>query len=129
QDLKGINRALLKINDLKFVLVGAAGLANALEDTFYLTTQHALPVLVIAGSMSTTTQQQIHFAIQSPYIDCIKIDVKQLISQANALQDYAQQATKILQKSHHCILQTCDNEQARHKIESLCEQLQINRQQ
>lgn len=113
------------------LLVGAAGLANALPSAWYLSERQRLPVLVVAGSMSEATRRQITFAEQEKSLGIIDIDVRALLSAqgAQACEEIAQQAAAILQAHRHCVLRTCRDGDARRQVEQLCAELDVSRQQ
>lgn len=113
-----------------YILVGAAGLANALPPALYLPEKQRLPVLVVAGSMSEATRKQIIFAQKTRTLDTIDIDVEQLLvpDAAANLNHIVRQAAEILRTRRHCVLRTCRDEQDRARIEELCEKWQLSRQ-
>ncbi|QNK33316.1 four-carbon acid sugar kinase family protein [Serratia sp. JUb9] len=113
------------------LLVGAAGLANALPSDWYLSDRQRLPVLVVAGSMSEATRRQIAFAEQEKSLGIVDIDVQALLSAhgAQVCSDIVAQAVAILQARQHCVLRTCRDDDARQQVEQLCAELCISRQQ
>ena len=115
----------------RYVLVGAAGLANALPASSYLAPEQKLPVLVVAGSMSEATRQQIVFAAGEKSLGIVDIDVAALLQPGSetAMAEIARQATAILNDRQHCVLRTCRDADARNMIDALCEQHQLTRQQ
>ena len=129
-DLAQLAQAIATLS-CRYVLVGAAGLANALPTSSYLAPQQKLPVLVIAGSMSEATRQQIVFAAREKSLDIVDIDVAALLQPdcETAMAEIAQQATAILNDRKHCVLRTCRDADARNMIDALCEQHQLTRQQ
>ena len=115
----------------RYVLVGAAGLANALPASSYLAPEQKLPVLVVAGSMSEATRQQIVFAAGEKSLGIVDIDVAALLQAGSetAMAEIARQATAVLNDRQHCVLRTCRDADARNMIDALCEQHQLTRQQ
>ena len=115
----------------RYVLVGAAGLANALPASSYLAPEQKLPVLVVAGSMSEATRQQIVFAAGEKSLGIVDIDVAALLQPGSetAMAEIARQATAVLNDRQHCVLRTCRDADARNMIDALCEQHQLTRQQ
>lgn len=115
----------------RYVLVGAAGLANALPASSYLTPEQKLPVLVVAGSMSEATRQQIVFAAGEKSLGIVDIDVSALLLPGceTAMAEIARQASAILNDRQHCVLRTCRDADARNMIDALCAQHQLTRQQ
>lgn len=116
---------------LQVLLVGAAGLANALPPQCYLNNKQRLPVLVVAGSLSEATRQQIDFAAQEKSLGIVDVDVEALLTQdaAQIKQQIAQHAIAMLHSRQHCVLRTCRDEQARAQVEQLCQKMQLSRQQ
>jgi len=121
------------INELTFryVLVGAAGLANALPASSYLAVAQTLPVLVVAGSMSEATRQQIAFAAREKSLGIVDIDVAALLQPdaRTVVEALARQASAVLNDRQHCVLRTCRDADARNTIDALCERYQLTRQQ
>lgn len=117
--------------ECRYLLVGAAGLANALPSGSYLAAAQKLPVLVVAGSMSEATRQQIVFAAGEKSLGIVDIDVAALLQPENqtAMDDIVHQASAILNDHQHCVLRTCRDADARRMIDSLCEQHHLTRQQ
>jgi len=115
----------------RYVLVGAAGLANALPASSYLAAEQKLPVLVVAGSMSEATRQQIVFAAGEKSLGIVDIDVAALLlpGSETAMADIARQATAVLNDRQHCVLRTCRDADVRNMIDALCEQHELTRQQ
>ncbi|GLR08703.1 hypothetical protein COO59_11370 [Mixta theicola] len=111
------------------LLVGAAGLASALPSSVYLTARRALPVLVIAGSMSEVTRGQVALALSSQRAGAVDIDVGQLLgSETEAYcRQLVQQACAVIDRQQHCILRTSRSEADRHQIDLLCQRTQLSR--
>ncbi len=66
------------------LMVGAAGLANALPVSFFMQEQQTLPVLVVAGSMSEATRRQVDRALYEGRAEVVDIDASRLISSSYA---------------------------------------------
>jgi uncharacterized protein YgbK (DUF1537 family) len=113
------------------LMVGAAGLANALPVSFFMQEQQTLPVLVVAGSMSEATRRQVDRALYEGRAEVVDIDASRLISSSYALEiaSVAEQACAQLGRQHHTILRTSRSAEDRHLIESLCGSAAISRQQ
>ena len=113
------------------LMVGAAGLANALPVSFFMQEQQTLPVLVVAGSMSEATRRQVDRALYEGRAEVVDIDASRLISSSYALEiaSVAAQACAQLGRQHHTILRTSRSAEDRHLIESLCGSAAISRQQ
>lgn len=117
--------------ELPLLLVGAAGLANALPPACYLAHRQRLPVLVVAGSMSDATRQQIIFAEREQALGIVDIDVEALMTAegTHIIQQTIKRAVAVLQDRQHCVLRTCRDADARQLIDRLCERTQLSRQQ
>nr|WP_154324534.1 four-carbon acid sugar kinase family protein [Pantoea sp. 201603H] len=128
-DLALIAQSLEAMNQ-PFMLVGAAGLANALSVSFYRERQKRLPVLVVAGSMSEATRRQIEFAAGDKSLGIVDIDVEQLLQNDDPaiISELVQRAVALLQQEQHCVLRTCRNDQDRLKIDNLCLRYHFTRQ-
>ncbi|CAI0997169.1 D-threonate kinase [Serratia quinivorans] len=129
-DLILLAQSINKIHG-KLLLVGAAGLANALSADLYLSPRQRLPVLVVAGSMSEATRKQIIFAEQEKLLGIVDIDVGALLTVegAQACEQIVDQAVALLQKRQHCVLRTCRDADARDLVADLCVKTQLSRQQ
>jgi uncharacterized protein YgbK (DUF1537 family) len=128
-DLHLINQSLLQLQQ-PFMLVGAAGLANALSETFYLEPKGLLPTLVIAGSMSEATRKQINFAERENLVDVVDVDVKRLVNDQRQaeIDSVEQRAIETLNRGRHCVIRTCRDDKARDEIVTLCQEHQLTRQ-
>lgn len=123
-DLAQIAQSLLS-HIQSYLLVGAAGLANALPKQLYCSAPSSKPVLIVAGSMSEATRKQIkHAADNKPSLKIIDIDVQTLLmNQANStdeLEKLTQHALTILEQGQHCLIRTARHENERHHIEQFC---------
>lgn len=129
-DLYNVGQHLIALVQ-PYILVGAAGLANALPQSLYQQSKCSLPVLVVAGSMSEATRSQILFAAQDDNLDIIDINVENLINgqyQAE-LAAIESRAIATLANHRHCVLRTCRDEQAREQVTHLCDRYRLTRQQ
>lgn len=115
----------------RYLLAGAAGLANALPASLYLTSRVHLPLLAVAGSMSEATRQQITCAAREERLEIVDVDVTTLPGEdaAEQVDRVAATAAEILQRRRHCVLRTCRDEQDRLRIDALCQRWQMSRQQ
>lgn len=113
------------------LMVGAAGLANALPVSLYRQEQQALPVLVVAGSMSEATRRQVERALCEGRAEVVDIDASRLISPsfAQEIASVAEQACAQLGRQHHTILRTSRSAQDRQLIDELCQTAGMSRQQ
>lgn len=129
-DLELIARAAMNM-DRPPLLVGAAGLANALPVSAYLSERQALPVLVVAGSMSEATRRQVEQARRSKRGEIVDIDVAALLTAeaAEYCQAVVAHACQLLEQGKHCILRTSREESDRFQIDALCQQHNLSRQQ
>ncbi|RLM28093.1 hypothetical protein BIY29_00050 [Brenneria alni] len=129
-DLVRLAQAITQIT-ARFLLVGAAGLANALPSNCYLNSEQRLPVLVVAGSMSDATRRQIAFAAEAKLLGIVDVDVEALLQadSQNAQDIVTRQAVTLLQARQHCVLRTSRHADARQMIDTLCEKYQLSRQQ
>ncbi|QKJ87742.1 hypothetical protein PMPD1_2805 [Paramixta manurensis] len=129
-DLARIARAVMRL-ELPYVLVGAAGLANALPVNFYRAAPQQLPVLAVAGSMSEATRKQIAFAAREKSLTIIDVDIDALLQPAGiaAMMQDIGMAVEVLNQQRHCVLRTCRDEQARLGIDSLCQRYHMTRQE
>lgn len=129
-DLALLAQAVAGLNQ-RYLLVGAAGFANALPAECYLSPRLQLPVLVVAGSMSEATRQQIVFAAKERALGIVDIDVEALLqTDSDSIKEkIVRQASAILRDRQHCVLRTCRDADARGMIETLCERYQLSRQQ
>lgn len=127
-DLSLIADAALAQPDLP-LLVGAAGLASALPTSLYLKARQALPVLVLAGSMSEVTRAQIAQALSSQRAVAVDIDVAQLLGGEKEAYNHQliKQACAVLDRGQHCILRTSRSEADRHQIDALCQRFDCSR--
>lgn len=130
RDLMLIAQALCEQERLP-LMVGAAGLANALPVSLFMQGQQALPVLVVAGSMSEVTRRQVEHALCEGRAEVVDIDASRLISSAYTLEisSVAEQACAQLSRQHHTILRTSRSAQDRQLIDNLCETAGMSRQQ
>lgn len=110
------------------LLVGAAGLANALPAESYMSMHQTLPVLVVAGSMSEMTRRQVEQAQRLGRVDVVKIDVQTLLTPENESHDIVAQACEILMLNRHCVLQTSSSVDDRNQIDALTAHYDLSRE-
>lgn len=129
-DLVLLAQATLQLTT-RYLLVGAAGLANALPASSYLIPRQRLPVLVVAGSMSEATRQQIIFAAEEKSLGIMDIDVETLLQAEcqSAIDDIIRQAVSVLRNRQHCVLRTTQDADARQMVDILCQKYGLSRQQ
>lgn len=136
QDLACIANLLTQLNR-PIILVGSAGMINALPLTFtrpaQITREHAThPLLIIAGSMSQITKQQIAYALeQQAEFQLVDLNIEPLLPNYNQfeLEHYANQITALLSQHKHVIVRTCLSDNYRYQIDALCQQYQLSRTQ
>lgn len=130
RDLAFIAHALCDLDPVP-LLVGAAGLANALPIHRFLTHQKRLPVLVIAGSMSEATRRQVDQALVQQRAAVVDVDVRALLSSPHGHGEamIVEQACGLLAEGQHTILRTCRSADDREHINGLCDDFRLSRQQ
>ncbi|MCR9027128.1 D-threonate kinase [Citrobacter amalonaticus] len=129
RDLSLIAHAICEQEALP-LLVGAAGLANALPVRLFMQEKQALPVLVVAGSMSEATRRQVDKALCQDRAKVVDIDASRLAS-ADFEQEIAsvvEQACALLSRQHHTILRTSRCADDRQMIDTLCASVGMSRQ-
>lgn len=112
------------------LLVGAAGLANALPVERYRDELQALPVLVVAGSMSEMTRRQVEQAKQQGRATVVDIDVEHLLMPDGSavLESAVQQICDVLAQRCHCVLRTSSRAEDRLHIDALAARHRLTRQ-
>lgn len=110
------------------LLVGAAGLANALPAESYMTMHQTLPVLVVAGSMSEMTRRQVEQAQRSGRVDVVRIAVQTLLGPKDECEHIVAQACEILMQNRHCVLQTSSSVDDRNQIDALTAHYELSRE-
>jgi len=103
------------------LLVGSAGLCDALARRLATPRQ----LLAVIGSMSEIAQQQIQLIRSHPDVSTVLIDINDVFN--GALAGYQQQIAAALAARQHCVVHTCADTQARHQIDSLCQQRELSR--
>lgn len=113
------------------LLVGAAGLANALPAGTFMQEKQALPVLVVAGSMSEATRRQVEKALCQGRATVVEIDAARLSASSfeQEMASVVEQACAQLSQQQHTILRTSRRAEDRNMIDSLCANLGMSRQQ
>ncbi|MDT7074055.1 D-threonate kinase [Citrobacter amalonaticus] len=124
RDLSLIARAICEQEALP-LLVGAA-----LPVRLFMQEKQALPVLVVAGSMSEATRRQVNKALCQERAKVVDIDASRLAS-ADFEQEIAsvvEQACALLSRQHHTILRTSRCADDRQMIDTLCASVGMSRQ-
>jgi len=103
------------------LLVGSAGLCDALARRLATPRQ----LLAVIGSMSEIAQQQIQLIRSHPDVSTVLIDINDVFN--GALAGYQQQIAAALAAGQHCVVHTCADTQARHQIDTLCQQRELSR--
>ncbi len=103
------------------LLVGSAGLCDALARRLARPRQ----LLAVIGSMSEIAQQQIRQVRSQHNVSTVLIDINDVFSDAQA--GYQQQIVTALAAGQHCVVHTCADTQARHQIDTLCQQRGLSR--
>ncbi|MFJ5365060.1 D-threonate kinase [Pectobacterium punjabense] len=113
------------------LLVGSAGLSDALANVLDFTHKTEKPLLAVVGSMSDIAQKQIAIARQHRDVTLVEIDISALFSPHSStdMASQCQDAVNALMNGHHCIIRTCHSENQRFEIDARCQQLGLSRQQ
>lgn len=113
------------------LLVGAAGLANALPAATFMQEKQELPVLVVAGSMSEATRRQVEKAVCQGRAKVVDIDAARLVASSFApeMDSVIEQACAQLSQQQHTILRTSRCAEDRDMIDTLCFNVGMSRQQ
>ena len=129
RDLSLIAHAICEQEALP-LLVGAAGLANALPVSMFMQEKQELPVLVVAGSMSEATRRQVNKALCQDRAKVVDINVSRLASADFELEiaSVVEQACALLSRQHHTILRTSRCADDRQMIDTLCASVGMSRQ-
>jgi len=107
--------------DEKPLLVGSAGLCDALARRLATPRQ----LLAVIGSMSEIAQKQIQRVRDQHNVSTVLIDINDVFN--GTMAGYQQQIAQALAAGQHCVVHTCADTQARHQIETLCQQHGLNR--
>lgn len=129
RDLSLIAHAICE-QDVLPLLVGAAGLANALPVRMFMQEKQELPVLVVAGSMSEATRRQVDKALCQERAKVVDIDASRLASDhfEQEIASVVEQACALLSRQHHTILRTSRSAEDRQMIDALCASVGMSRQ-
>ncbi|MFJ5355418.1 D-threonate kinase [Pectobacterium sp. CHL-2024] len=112
------------------LLVGSAGLSEALANTQNFTRKTEKPLLAVVGSMSDIAQKQIAAVRLRSDVTLVDIDINALFSASSTVMaSQCEDAVKALMSGNHCIIRTCHNENQRFEIDARCQQLGLSRQQ
>ena len=130
RDLSLIAQAICEQKQLP-LLVGAAGLANALPVRMFMQEKQELPVLVVAGSMSEATRRQVDKALCQERAKVVDIDASRLASThvEQEMASVVEQACSLLSHQQHTILRTSRRAEDREMIDALCRLVGMSRQQ
>lgn len=139
-DLRLVAKQIVPIKN-NALLVGSAGLINYLPTTYKqspsqltmkIKNQNKAPMLVISGSMSKITQQQIAHAAQlSELWQVVDINIRDLLPNFtnNQLNKYCQLINQIINQQQNCIIRTCKNDDERFLVEAYCQQYHLTRKE
>ncbi len=113
------------------LLVGSAGLSEALANAQDFTRKTEKPLLAVVGSMSDIAQKQIATVRLRSDVTLVEIDINALFSShsSTVMASQCEEAVTALMNGHHCIIRTCHNENQRFEIDARCQQLGLSRQQ
>ena len=135
-DLQCIVEQILPLQE-KLLLVGSAGLIDFLpiihqekNTTNPRISTH--PLLVIAGSMSEKTQQQINYTVnQKDNWVIFDINITELLPHISlfTLTQLTKKIQSQLDYQKHCIVRTSSNIDDRYKVEDYCKEYNLTREQ
>ncbi|GKX41143.1 membrane protein [Pectobacterium carotovorum subsp. carotovorum] len=113
------------------LLVGSAGLSEALANTQNFTRKTERPLLAVVGSMSDIAQKQIAAVRLRRDVTLVEIDINALFSPdlSTVMASQCEDAVKALMNGNHCIIRTCHDENQRFELDARCQQLGLSRQQ
>ncbi|MER0047910.1 D-threonate kinase [Pectobacterium odoriferum] len=113
------------------LLVGSAGLSEALANTKNFTRKTERPLLAVVGSMSDIAQKQIAAVRRRRDVTLVEIDINALFSpdSPTVMASQCEDAVKALMNGNHCIIRTCHDENQRFELDARCQQLGLSRQQ
>ncbi|POD93381.1 D-threonate kinase [Pectobacterium odoriferum] len=113
------------------LLVGSAGLSEALANTQNFTRKTERPLLAVVGSMSDIAQKQIAAVRLRRDVTLVDIDINALFSpdSSTVMASQCEDAVKALMNGNHCIIRTCHDENQRFELDARCQQLGLSRQQ
>ena len=101
----------------RILWVGSAGLADYISyfygwegDCYDMPASRDGPVLICAGSVSHTTQQQIKRVCADTKISMVKLDVQQVLSDADSINAYGRQIQKMLAEGKDVLLVSAEND-------------------
>lgn len=107
------------------LIAGSAGICDALATMYAAPATRTL--LAVIGSMSEIAQQQIAVAAMNPRVETLFIDIEKVLG--DAAMDHVATATSILRSGKHCLVYTCADREARHRIEEMCQRYRLERSQ
>ncbi|WJV61944.1 four-carbon acid sugar kinase family protein [Pectobacteriaceae bacterium CE70] len=115
----------------KPLLVGSAGLSEALAKRIRFSSSVNQSVLAVVGSMSEIAQKQMIVASQQQNVVLIDIDVNLFFgdSLAENAERWVHDAVSALRHGQHCLLRTCYHDHQRFDIDRVCQQQHLSRQQ
>ncbi|HFZ8995629.1 TPA: four-carbon acid sugar kinase family protein [Citrobacter freundii] len=127
-DLRRIVQFAAQLEE-KPLLVGAAGLSDALSRRLYCQPQR--PVLAVIGSMSETAQRQIAFLREHYPTEVIDIDVGDLFVDPRwpRREQWQLRVLQALRAGTHCVIRTVSRPEQRLEIDTLCQRHHFTRQQ
>ncbi|MEC5317349.1 four-carbon acid sugar kinase family protein [Brenneria populi subsp. brevivirga] len=113
------------------LLVGSAGLSEALAKQIGAQPPVDKPLLAIIGSMSDIAQKQIAFVSRRKNVALVDIDINTLFtaSAPAAMERWRRAALTALACGRHCIIRTCHSGNQRFDIDRLCQRHRLSRQQ
>ncbi|MTH46067.1 D-threonate kinase [Intestinirhabdus alba] len=107
------------------LLAGSAGICDALARRYASPASRRL--LAVVGSMSEIAQRQIAALGDDPQITTLLIDIERALD--GDAGEYVRQIAAALSAGRHCVVHTCSDVQARHRVAQLCARRGLDRPQ
>lgn len=126
EDLDAIAQAAADVR-IRPLLVGSAGLCDALARKLFPAFPISHSLLAVVGSMSDTTQRQVALLEGHPRVCTVAIDLQDVFS--GNRQPYLQKLQQSLCAGCHCVVHTAPTLAAREQIDALCAVQGLSRSQ
>lgn len=108
------------------ILVGSSGLASHLPRAVYLS-EFVKPSLIVAGTMSPVTINQVKFAVENDAASVYFVDIHQIMQEQDYLDQCLNGIMSILDDGRNCIIQSAKSEQDRFDIDANCARYNLSR--
>lgn len=108
------------------ILVGTSGLASHLPPTVYYQ-DFIKPSLVVAGTMSPVTINQVKVAVENDEAAVYFVDIHKIMQDQDYLDSCVQGILPILEDGRNCIIQSARSEQDRFDVENNCKMYDLTR--